>query len=175
MSKQIIIVGTILLVLVGGGLYLVASRSQNNKQVEMTQENNEETPEGITQEKNNASDEKADDTITTANSSRYVEYSETALEKNRDKRRVLFFYASWCPTCRIADPDLKENTHKLPEGLVVLRINYNDPDTDQEEKELAKKYGITYQHTFVQIDSQGKEITKWNGGDTEELLKRIKL
>jgi thioredoxin-related protein len=48
------------------------------------------------------------------------------------------------------------------------------PETDQEEKDLAKKYGITYQHTFVQIDSKGNEITKWNGGKTDELLAKIK-
>ena len=40
--------------------------------------------------------------------------------------------------------------------------------------DLAKKYGITYQHTFVQIDSQGKEVTKWNGGQTDELAANIK-
>ena len=57
---------------------------------------------------------------------------------------------------------------------MVLRVNYNDPDTDQEEKELAKKYGITYQHTYVQIDSAGKELTKWNGGGAAELLVNIK-
>ena len=58
--------------------------------------------------------------------------------------------------------------------MVVIRTNYNDPDTDQEEKDLAKKYGITYQHTFVQVDAQGKELTKWNGGQTDELVTNIK-
>lgn len=104
----------------------------------------------------------------------YVEYSKEELEKSADKRRVLFFYASWCPTCRPTDTNLKANLDKLPEDLKVIRVNYNDPETDQEEKDLARKYGITYQHTFVQIDSEGKEITKWNGGQLPELLANIK-
>ena len=106
--------------------------------------------------------------------SRYVEYSKTALEKAASNRRVLFFYASWCPTCRPADASFKENISKIPKDVTLIRVNYNDPETDQEEKDLAKKYGITYQHTYVQIDNTGKEITKWNGGQINELLSNIK-
>ena len=106
--------------------------------------------------------------------SRYIEYSKTALDHAANNRRVLYFYASWCPICRPADADFKTNSSKIPEDVIVLRVNYNDTDTDQEEKDLAKKYEITYQHTFVQIDAQGKEITKWNGGQIDELLANIK-
>lgn len=106
--------------------------------------------------------------------SRYIQYSKTALSSVSGNRRVLFFYASWCPTCRPADENFIKNVSKIPEDVTLIRVNYNDPETDQEEKDLAKKYGITYQHTFVQIDSMGKEITKWNGGQIDELLSYIK-
>ncbi len=105
---------------------------------------------------------------------RYVVYTKQALEAVAGKRRVLYFYANWCPICRPADADLRKNENKIPADVVVIRVNYNDTDTDQEEKDLAKKYGITYQHTFVQIDKQGNEIKKWNGGQTEKLLENIK-
>ena len=88
------------------------------------------------------------------NSSRYVEYSKAVLDESSDKRRVLYFYATWCPSCKIANEDFTTNPNKIPEDVVVIRINYNDPNTNQEEKDLAKKYGITYQHTFVQIDEK---------------------
>ncbi len=104
----------------------------------------------------------------------YVEYSKAELDTAASNRRVLFFYASWCPTCIPADADLEANASKIPSDVTVIRVNYNDPETDMEEKELAKKYGVTYQHTFVQIDSQGNEVTKWNGGKTEELINKIK-
>jgi thiol-disulfide isomerase/thioredoxin len=105
---------------------------------------------------------------------RYVVYSKKALDNAAGKRRVLYFYASWCPICRPADLNFKDNVSKIPEDVVVVRVNYNDPDTDQEEKDLAQKYGITYQHTFVQIDAQGNKIAVWNGGQINELLKNIK-
>lgn len=106
--------------------------------------------------------------------SRYVEYSKSVLDSTSNGRRVLFFYASWCPSCKPADESFTQNMSKIPEDVVVIRVNYNDPETDQEEEDLAKEYGVTYQHTFVQIDSSGREVTKWNGGQIDELLSHIK-
>ena len=106
--------------------------------------------------------------------SRYVQYSKAALDSASSGRRVLFFYASWCPTCKPADASFTQDASKIPDDVTLIRVNYNDPETDQEEKDLAKKYGITYQHTFVQIDGTGKEVTKWNGGQIDELLSNIK-
>jgi thioredoxin 1 len=111
---------------------------------------------------------------TKSSSSRYIKYEKDVIDNTNSNRRVLFFYASWCPTCRPADADFTQNENQIPEDVIVIRVNYNDPDTDQEEKKLAQKYGITYQHTFVQIDEQGNEVTKWNGGKLSELVSRIK-
>lgn len=108
------------------------------------------------------------------NSNKYIEYSQDIIESNKNKRRILYFYASWCPTCRPADANFKENADKIPEDVVLIRVNYNDQYTDPEEKALANKYFVTYQHTFVQIDAIDSEITKWNGGQLEELLKNIR-
>lgn len=107
-------------------------------------------------------------------SSRYLPFTSTVLAKSSTPRRVLYFYASWCPTCIPANADFEKNASMLPADLTVIRVNYNDPDTDEDEKALAVKYGITYQHTFVQIDQSGNTITTWNGGATKELLAKIK-
>lgn len=106
--------------------------------------------------------------------SRYVVYSKKSFDDASSTRRVLFFYASWCPICKPTDASFTQNAKKIPEDVTVIRVNYNDPETDQEEKDLAKKYGITYQHTFVQIDRAGKEVATWNGGQIDELLSNIK-
>ena len=151
MNKGIII-AIVILVLAGGEILIVNTRSKVPEEVNVTQENEDAA----------------------MSSSRYAEYSKTVLDQSADNRRVLFFYASWCPTCRPTDENLKQNINKIPEDVTIIRVNYNDPETDQEEKELAKKYEITYQHTFVQIDAQGNEITKWNGGQISELLKNLK-
>lgn len=105
--------------------------------------------------------------------SKYIQYSNSALEDTAQLRRVLFFYASWCPTCRPVDEELSQNASQIPEDVRVIRVNYNDPDTDSEEKVLAQKYEVTYQHTFVQISSDGTEIAKWNGGGLGQLLENI--
>lgn len=106
--------------------------------------------------------------------SSYIEYTNNSFDNSSDKRRVLFFYASWCPTCRVADPNIRQNVSQIPKDVAVLRVNYNDPETDGDEKKLAQNYNITYQHTFVQVDSQGNEVAKWNGGQIEEILSNIK-
>lgn len=104
----------------------------------------------------------------------YSPFSTSIFDASASKKRVLFFYASWCSTCRPTDKDISEKISQIPADIAVIRVNYNDPDTDSTEKALAAKYGVTYQHTFVQVDSLGNEITKWNGGDLSDLLKNLK-
>ena len=106
---------------------------------------------------------------------RYVEYTRQTLNESADRRRVLFFFANWCPTCIPADANFRANEDRIPEDVVLIRVNYNDTDTDEEEKALARKYNVTYQHTFVQIDQEGNMVTIWNGGASiDDLLSRIK-
>lgn len=105
---------------------------------------------------------------------KYTPFSPELLANSGSTRRVLFFYANWCPTCKPADKSFSDNVGKIPADVTLIRVNYNDTETDQAEKDLAKKYGVTYQHTFVQIDANGKEITKWNGGQIDELLSNIR-
>jgi thiol-disulfide isomerase/thioredoxin len=73
---------------------------------------------------------------------------------------VLFFAASWCPTCQRADRNLTASG--VPSGLTVVKIDY-DASTA-----LKKQYGVTVQHTFVQVDPSGKALAKFTGSDTAE-------
>lgn len=73
---------------------------------------------------------------------------------------VLFFHASWCPTCRALDSDIMENSENIPAELTILKVDYD------ERGDLKKQYGVTTQHTMVQVDAQGNEITKWVGSNT---------
>lgn len=107
------------------------------------------------------------------NTEPYFEYSKESFSGSENKTRILFFYADWCPICRPVDRDIKDNLDKIPDDISIIKVNYNDQFTDEDEKKLAAKYGVTYQHTFVRIDTAGNEIEKWNGGSFEDLLKRI--
>jgi thiol-disulfide isomerase/thioredoxin len=102
--------------------------------------------------------------MTQTNSSRYINYSKTLFDQMSDKKRVYFFHAKWCPTCKAANEEFMQNIDKISKDIVLFKTDY---DT---EKELKTQYGITYQHTFVYVDSQGKEIKKWNGGGVSELI-----
>lgn len=99
----------------------------------------------------------------------YVDYSTTALAKAtaNNGKAVLFFHAKWCPTCKAANENIVSKLDQIPKNLTILKTDY---DT---EKKLKEKYGITYQHTFVQIDATGKELAKWNGGGLDEILAHL--
>ena len=166
MNKSTYLVVGLVVVLVAGSLYVLSPKRDTAP-----------APTTITEP---TSDETADTQngkrvmTTESDNVRYIPYSENAFNAITDKRRVLFFYASWCPTCRPADAEFSEKMSQIPEDVQILRVNYDDPDTDEDEVALAEKYNITYQHTYVQIDSLGKQVAKWNGGALNELLANIK-
>lgn len=122
----------------------------------------------------NEIDSSSEEALTKSLDERYVEFSENNVEEYSNKKRVLFFYANWCPTCKPADKDFILKEMDIPQDMVVIRVNYNDSDTDKQEKNLAAKYGVTYQHTFVLIDTNGEIVTKWNGGGFDELIEKTK-
>ena len=66
----------------------------------------------------------------------------------------------WCPTCQRADKNLKGSG--VPEGLTVVKTDYDSSSA------LKKQYGVTVQHTFVQVDPSGEALAKFTGSDTAE-------
>lgn len=101
-----------------------------------------------------------DSAVTNSNKNWYVDYSEEALSFaiEEGKRPVLFFHANWCPQCIAAAKDLNANVDQIPEDVTILKADY---DT---EIALKQKYRIVYQDTFVQLDSDMQEVSKWNSG-----------
>ena len=73
---------------------------------------------------------------------------------------VLFFAASWCPTCQSTVKSL--DADGVPAGLTVVSVDY-DAATD-----LKQQYGVTVQHTFVQVDEAGAELAKFTGSVSGE-------
>lgn len=94
----------------------------------------------------------------------YEAYDSAKLAKANDGDVVLFFRASWCPTCRALDADIKENLKDIPADVTILDVNYDTAT------ELRKKYGVTMQHTLVQVAADGTLLSKWSGGNTLQSL-----
>lgn len=100
--------------------------------------------------------------------SRYLPYSQDSFDRATDKRRVLYFHADWCSVCRPLDQEFSARQQEIPEDVILYKANY---DT---ETALKKKYAITYQHTFVQVDAQDEEVATWSGGGIQELKTNLK-
>ena len=104
-----------------------------------------------------------------APSERYVAYSPAALTAaSQNGRAVLFFYADWCPTCRAADAEYKANPAGIPADVTILQVNYDTATA------LKQKYNIVYQHSYIQVDGSGRQVTRWDGGGIADLLANLK-
>lgn len=120
----------------------------------------EETPSETT-----ASTESPDQTETTSDNPQdspglYTDYDESLLANAENGKVVLFFHAAWCPTCIALDNNIKNSADDIQSNLTILKVDYDSAT------ELKKKYGVTYQHTMVQVDANGEQIAKWSGGNT---------
>jgi len=99
----------------------------------------------------------------------YETYSAEKLALANEGKVVLFFRASWCPSCKALDEDIRSRLDLIPTGVTILDVDYD------KSAELKRKYGVTYQHTFVQVDASGNQITKWAGSSTlADLVQKIK-
>ncbi|GEM_PF-506650 len=99
----------------------------------------------------------------------YELYSpEKIPQKSLTGNVILFFKANWCPTCRGLDKDIQENISNIPSNVAILDVDYDN------YSELKKRYGVTYQHTLVEVDKNGVLIKKWLGSPTlDALVKEI--
>jgi thioredoxin 1 len=78
---------------------------------------------------------------------------------------VLFFHATWCPTCKQLADDIRANADDVPDDVRILLVDYDTAT------ELKQKYGVTLQHTLVQVNSDGDPLGTWHLTRTlDELL-----
>lgn len=88
----------------------------------------------------------------------YEPYDASGIAATEGDKTLLFFSASWCPTCRDLDADIRNRADDIPAGVTILSVDYDL------YPELRERYGVTIQHTLVQVTADGTEITKWVGG-----------
>jgi len=75
---------------------------------------------------------------------------------------VLFFNAEWCSTCKKARDNIEADLAGIPPDLTIVVVDFDTAN------ELRQRYGVTVQHTFVQIDADGNELAKWSGSVTAD-------
>jgi thioredoxin 1 len=186
-----LIIGIVVVLTIGGGIYYFTQNTTTNtnttnntnqavmEKVDDAMEKDANTnavmddPDTMEDDEVMMEDETTNTNTTTntnqvsANPGAYVDYAASTFNADTGKKRVLFFHAAWCPTCKVANIDINNNVSQLPDNVVVYKTDY---DT---ESALKSKYGITYQHTFVYVDASGTVISKWNGGGVDEIIARV--
>ena len=153
MNKNI---GIALIAIVFLGIGFVAFSSNNEVAKDQSPTNEVQAPEKMVEKAN------GDEQNKTAGKGSYEAYSSEKIALAATGDVVLFFHASWCPSCRGLNADIEKNSSNIPDGLTILKTDYD------KERELKKKYGVTTQHTLVQVDKDGNLIKKWSGGSKLE-------
>ena len=105
-----------------------------------------------------------------ATAGKYITYGtyESAVDEFSDTNVVLFFNADWCSTCKVARDNFEASLDQIPIDLTIVVVDFDTAT------ELRKLYGVTVQHTFVQIDASGEAITKWSGSTTiDEIVEQV--
>lgn len=107
---------------------------------------------------------------------KYLEFNKADYDKalNEKKKILLYFYASWCPICRVEQTATFAAFNEINDpDLIGFRVNYRDDDTDADEISLAKEFGVSYQHTKV-ILKDGQRVGKFpDSWDKERYLDEL--
>jgi thiol-disulfide isomerase/thioredoxin/preprotein translocase subunit Sss1 len=91
----------------------------------------------------------------------YKPYAASELVHAKEGHHVvIFFNASWCPTCQATVKDIEANKDKIGQNIHILSADFD------KETALKQKYGVTMQHTFVEVDAKGELIKKTTGLNT---------
>ena len=170
-KKTLVIVSVVVgLFLVGGGALAYTSDQNKKKDAEnaammkkeaaAAMEKDKMAKEGDAMVKEDAMKKDGDAMMIKGS---FTDYDTAKLANAEKGDVVLYFSAPWCPTCQEANKNF--NASSAPDGLTLLKVDY-DSSTD-----LKKQYGVTYQHTFVQVDKDGKQLKKWSGSTTYDQLK----
>lgn len=171
MSTQTITIGLVVFVLLGASFYFFVmpddAMMENKNSVEnesmMKKDDAMMKDEGVMQKDESMKDEsmmKKEEGAIMATKGTIETYSPEKLALAQEGKVVLFFHANWCPICRQLDAEAAANSNIVPDGVHVLKVDYDTATA------LKKKYGVTVQHTFVQVDPNGNQLGKWSDATT---------
>lgn len=165
-KKYLGLVLGIMILLFGVGIF-VYTNSNNSGDNQET--NTSEIDNGVVSEETMDNEVQKQESPSTHGS--YVELSDYNSDsaKYADTKKIYFFHASWCPICQAIEKEINNDITKLPEGVTLIKTDF-DSNT-----ELRKKYGVTTQYTFVQVDENGNETKQWSASSLSKTLDGIEL
>ncbi len=171
--KNLVFPLILIVILLGGGYFLLTRNSQKPS----PQPTSEVNQPASTNSEQTVSDYQSK--VLAGTSSPFLEFNTADYEKALAENKIILldFYANWCPICRGEAPYLHQGFDGLTSDRVIgFRVNFNDSDTDEDEKTLAKQFSIPYQHTKV-IIKEGKEVSRsldsWTKEKFNEEISRV--
>lgn len=99
--------------------------------------------------------------------STYEIYSSEKFAAARAANRpvILYYWAVWCPICKIEEPRLRRLIEQSPLGIKGFRVDY-DNDLD-----VVRQYNIFIQHTAIYLNADGEEVARTIGTQTDEQIR----
>ena len=175
----------LVVILIGGGAYFY---QQNQSQKEKTMIGEKKMKQNVAME----DDKKVEDDkmvkkdemmksrysgkVLAGKSAPYLEFNQADYDKALKEGKIVLldFYANWCPICRAEEPNIKQGFNELTNSQVIgFRVNFNDNDTDDDEKKLAETFKIPYQHTKVILKDSKEVFRTSDAWEKDTLLMEI--
>ena len=116
-------------------------------------------------------------TVIVGSVSPFIDYNTADYDKALSEGRtvLLYFYANWCPICRVEIQDTEAAFRELTDPRIVgFRVNYNDDETDGDEESLARQYGIAYQHTKVILHNGAPSLKDGSTWSRDRYLQELR-
>jgi hypothetical protein len=141
------------------------NESSQNLETDVMEKKDSDTTENIEDD----TMEKNDDAVMMEKTSSYITLADYESDKDSysENTNVLFFHASWCSICQGIEKEINEDPSRIPQGTTFIKTDFDS------QTELRKKYGVTTQYTFVQIDNDGNQIAKWSATNLNKAIAGI--
>ncbi|PIR85330.1 hypothetical protein COU15_01180 [Candidatus Kaiserbacteria bacterium CG10_big_fil_rev_8_21_14_0_10_45_20] len=166
MNTKAVSIILIAVILIGGGFWYVSSQNgEENDTLSMENSSENETmlagEQGVENDSMVGGDAmvEGEGEMVVSGSGSYEAYSEEKLALAENEDVLLFFHADWCPTCRAIEAEFKA-LETIPQNVHILKVDFDTETT------LRQKYGVTTQHTFVQVNAEGDLIQKFSNANT---------
>ena len=160
MRKTWIIIASIIGIITIAVIYLVATRPAQESLTSSATDSPAATETTAPPAADSSDQTPAQEAIATETPGKYTDYSADAIAST-EGRKIIFFYAPWCPQCRALEKSILANT--IPSDVTIFKTDY-DSSTD-----LRLKYGVTIQTTLVEVDDNGNAVNKYVAYNTPSL------